>query len=238
MRCVGSVIALAVIFGLSTAAEAPHTPVLVELFTSEGCSSCPPADALLAQIDSRSIAIVMSEHVDYWNHDGWADPFSSSESTARQEAYGQRFQIDSVYTPQMVIDGSVQFTGSDAARASRELAAAARRPKAAIALQRTAKGVTIKAGRGQAAAGVYLAIADDSDESQVAAGENRGRRLRHVAVVRSLRKVGKLGKDGVFEGEIALPEKARRQRVIVFLQEGSAGPILGAAMLGAGEGRL
>lgn len=231
MSAAGKIIGFIMVFGFSAAAQTPRAPVLVELFTSEGCSSCPPADSLLAQIDSRGLAIVLSEHVDYWNHDGWSDPFSSPDNTARQEAYGQRFQIESVYTPQMVIDGAVQFTGSDAARASRELTAAARHPKAAVALERTATGVKIMVRGGQAGMGVYLALADDSDESRVTAGENRGRRLRHVAVVRSLRKMGKLDKEGIFEREIALPGKTLQQRVIVFLQEGTAGRISGAALL-------
>ena len=222
---------LAVLIALPAPAQDPHLPVFVELFTSEGCSSCPPADQLLQQIDSR--VIVLSEHVDYWNHDGWADPFSSSELTARQQAYSRRFHIDGPYTPEMVVDGAAEFTGSDAARLSRELTAAAQRPKAAVKLERTDSGVQVKVERAPANDAVFLAIADESDESSVSAGENRGRRLRHVAVARGMRKIGKVEQDGGFQRQIGMARKTRGQRVIVFVQEGDSGPVSGAAMLPA-----
>ena len=98
--------------------------VVVELFTSQGCSSCPPADALLALLDKDPDVLVLSEHVDYWNHLGWRDPFSSSAHSARQQAYARRFGQDGPYTPQMVVDGRVQFVGSDARRARAAIAAA------------------------------------------------------------------------------------------------------------------
>src|ERR1700712_4594988 len=105
---------------LKPAGGAKPAVVLVELFTSEGCSSCPPADALLRQIDhtqtsAGQLIVGISEHVTYWNSLGWSDPFSSSTYTDRQNAYGQRFNLDSVYTPQMVVNGSDQFVGSDKA---------------------------------------------------------------------------------------------------------------------------
>lgn len=210
-------------------AEGVRAPVLIELFTSEGCSSCPPADRLLEQLDAH--AIVLSEHVDYWNHDGWADPFSSAEFTARQEAYCRRLHPDGAYTPQMVVDGSVEFTGSNVTRAAHELALAKDRPRAGVHLERTNAGLQVRIEGGHAGDSVLLAIADDSGESNVGAGENRGRKLHHVAILRSLHKIGKVERGGGFQKELPLAEKTQTQRLIVFVQQGSTGQISGAAIL-------
>ena len=118
-----------------------RTPVVVELFTSEGCSSCPPADAVLARlkrdqpVDGAEV-IALSEHVDYWNYIGWADPFSAKEFSARQSGYARALNLDQVYTPQAVINGHAEFVGSDQGRAEQEIARAARTPKAEVHLTR------------------------------------------------------------------------------------------------------
>src|SRR5690242_11936677 len=121
------------------AADSAHSPVLVELFTSEGCSSCPPADRLLQKLDQsqpiqNAEAVVLSEHVDYWDHDGWRDPFSGSFFTQRQHQYGSRFGLDDVYTPQMVVNGKAQFVGNDSARAIQAIAEAARAQTISVGL--------------------------------------------------------------------------------------------------------
>jgi hypothetical protein len=217
--------------------------VLVELFTSEGCSSCPPADAMLREIDGKTLGakqliVGISEHVTYWNSLGWADPFSSTIYTQRQTDYGNRFGLDSVYTPQMVVNGTEQFVGGDRSR----LAEALRREEKqapALAVRILSASVsgaelTLKyAVEGEfPTSGIDLiaVLADDSDTSSVRRGENSGRTLTHVAVARSLTRVAqaKAAKEGT--ATIALPASYRsgdRHHAILFAQKGDGGRILG-----------
>jgi len=214
---------------LAAAASAQSlAPVLVELFTSEGCSDCPPADRVLAHLDGQ--AIVLSEHVDYWNQLGWKDPFSAAFFSRRQETYCTQLASKGPYTPQMVVDGETEFVGSDAARATAAIAKAARRPKAEVKLSRTAAGLQLDIASAPAAAEVWMALADDRDTSQVAAGENRGRRLEHVAVVRSLQKIGSVKRGGAYAHLMELPAAAAPQRVVVFVQQAGQGRVMGAAL--------
>jgi hypothetical protein len=213
----------------ATAAAPDRAPVLVELFTSEGCSSCPPADRLLASLDSQ--VIVLGEHVDYWDHQGWRDPWSSHASTQRQETYARRFAIEGPYTPQMVVDGSVEFNGSDNRRAADEISHARTRQKATIGLTRRGNSVELAIDAIPHSGNVMLAVALPVGESQVMAGENNGRRLRHVAMVKSLRRIGAAKKGAAFRQTVELGAEASGARVIVFVQDGDAGPVYGAAML-------
>lgn len=221
------VVTLAAVFTLG-AAEPSRAPVLIELFTSEGCSSCPPADKVLEQLDSR--AIVLSEHVDYWNHDGWKDPNSSPLFTQRQEAYVRHLGIESAYTPQMVIDGSVEFNGSDGGRAVAEIEKAGARKKAAVHLTRADVGLQIAIDDAPRSTSVWLAFAENDAVSQVSAGENKGRRLHHVAVVRTLKKVGAVKKGEPFHKLVELSHEDAARRIVVFLQDPGS-PISGAAIL-------
>jgi hypothetical protein len=231
------------VVGLSFAENNP-APVLVELFTSEGCSSCPPADALLRQLDSQPISgvqlIVLSEHVDYWNHIGWKDPYSSQFFSQRQNSYAQRMGSSAVYTPQMIVDGTAEFVGSD----SKEAQKAIERSRAEEKLSITTSDLTltngmlhgrieIPAGQRAHTADIYLAIALNHAESQVLRGENEGRKLQHVAVVQSLTKIGSVTtKDFSQQVSVKLqgnPDPANL-RVIVFVQVPDTGRILGATL--------
>ena len=224
--------------------EARGAPVLVELFTSEGCSSCPPADALLERLDGTgaipgAAVIVLSEHVDYWNHIGWTDPYSSAAFTARQQEYARRFGLGSVYTPQMIVDGVKEFVGNEPGQAISAITAASRQEKIAVRLLRSSGAVRVEvdplpnsAGRHKAA--VCLALAQNSGTSNVAQGENKGRQLHHVAIVRRLEEIGSVGSRAAFTKEVALERLGNLDgmRVVAFVQEAGSGRIWGAAMVG------
>ena len=133
-KLLGMVIAVVALLLPGLAQEAAPRPVVVELFTSEGCSSCPPADALLMKLDQQGaqngvLPILLGEHVDYWNYLGWTDRFSSAQFSHRQSQYANTFHLGGPYTPQMVIDGQVQFVGNDAAEAQQQIAALGKQPK-------------------------------------------------------------------------------------------------------------
>ena len=228
--------------------EAP-APVLVELFTSEGCSSCPPADTLLQQLDRTQPVggaqlIVLSEHVDYWNHIGWTDPYSSRFFSDRQSAYSDRFGLSSVYTPQMVVDGNTQFVGNDSHLASQAVLKALALQKVAIRIS----GISVDASKmlqthidtdalpetmKARKADVYLVLALHHAESQVLRGENGGRRLTHVGVVQSLTKIGSIEAGKSFSQDVHVKLDSRTDpanlRVIAFIQQPGQRQVLGVA---------
>jgi hypothetical protein len=239
-----SVLAVALLF----ASDHPATnasPVLVELFTSEGCSSCPPADRLLQDLDrTQPVAgaelIVLSEHVDYWNHIGWADPFSSKFFSDRQSAYSDHFGLNSVYTPEMVVDGDAEFVGSDSRHAEQACKQASESRKVPVRISNVAlNGNTIRAHVESDAvpsgnANVYVVVALNHAESQVQRGENAGRHLSHVAVVQSLNKVGSAEKGKPFAQDVSVKinpgTDLSNLRLIAFVQENGPGKVLGAAL--------
>jgi hypothetical protein len=212
---------------LAAGADSVRAPILVELFTSEGCSSCPPADRLLESLDSQ--VFVLSEHVDYWDRLGWRDPFSAHSNTLRQEGYARGFGTEGPYTPQMVIDGVTEFVGNDTRRAMAEIVRARSREKIGVHLARTESGVQVRIDPAAKSAEVWLALADDSATSHVAAGENKGRQLHHVAVLRSLRKIGSVKRGAAFEQSVAVPPGTGR--VIVFVQDSGLGKVFGVGSL-------
>jgi len=172
---------------------------------------------------------VLSEHVDYWDRLGWRDPFSSHAATLRQEAYARGFGTEGPYTPQMVVDGATEFVGNDTRRATEEIARARSREKIAVRVSRTDAGVQVRIDAATKPAEVWMALADDSATSQVLAGENKGRSLHHVAVVRSLRKIGVLKRGAGFDQVVAVPAGAGR--VVVFVQDGGLGKVYGVGAL-------
>ncbi len=235
----------------TSAEEAGRKPVVVELFTSEGCSSCPPADALLQQLEQQQPVagveiIALEEHVDYWNHDGWIDPFSSPEWTQRQQAYVARFKKDA-YTPELVVNGHSQFVGNDAREAELEIQKAAGGLKTEVAITSggaEAKGsqrFTVSVGKlvhntAGDVAEVWLAVTEDGLHSSVSLGENAGHVLRHVATLRSLQKIGVANTSGAsvsFTGDPVVKFDSRwnleNLHVTVFVQEKKSQEILGAA---------
>ena len=227
------------------------SPVLLELFTSEGCSSCPPADRLLAQLDgTQPIAgaqlIVLSEHVDYWDHEGWKDAYSSSAFTSRQEEYARRFRLNSAYTPQLVVDGNAQVNGSDSAAADRAIESARQRAKVAVRISAVAltDAKTIRLHLSVDAlpgdfqgrtADILVAVALDHAESHVSGGENSGRDLRHVAVAESINKVGTVAKGTKFDRDVRVKIKGAAGleglRLIAFVQQPDDGDVVGAALV-------
>jgi hypothetical protein len=220
-------------------AASARNAVVVELFTSEGCSDCPPADDLLARLRQQPPAdgvevITLGLHVDYWNHQGWTDRFSSAAYSERQRRYAETFRLADPYTPQMIVDGKWQFVGNNPPAAAQAIREAARRPEAAVI--QIAGGdnqfdITVKAPQ-QTFGEVMLAITEDNLTSKVTAGENNKRELRHAAVVRELRSLGTL-RSGSFAASVPLKLKKdwKREdlRVVVFVQEPHNGPIDGAA---------
>lgn len=224
----------------SHAATPGPTPVIVELFTSEGCSSCPPADALLARLQreqpiSAANVIALEEHVDYWDNLGWHDRFSSAIITARQGAYARRFRLDDSYTPQMVVDGDAQFVGNDSAKALDAVTRAAKSPKPGVAVQALMVNGNHIAGQlrlpasAPAGAELYAALVQPQASTQVLRGENGGHTLNHVAVVRSLQRVPVRGTSGDFSMTIPQGSPAVGLYVVTFLQRAGQGTILAAA---------
>lgn len=224
-------------------------PILVELFTSEGCSSCPPADALLQKFDSSQPVpgaqlIVLSEHVDYWDHDGWKDANSSSALTERQIAYVHALELKEPYTPQFIVDGTREMQANDQQQAGKVFQEAAAAPTVPVRIG----DVSVDAGNpailvarieadsasDKRNADVYVAVALNHVESQVLHGENGGRHLTHVAVVQQLTKIGKLQKGKSFDQTVQLKLKPgtdpKNVRIVAFVQEPGPGKVLGAAL--------
>lgn len=224
-------------------ATAQRTPVVVELFTSEGCSSCPPADNLIARLPrtfSDIDVIPLSEHVDYWNHLGWKDRFSSPLFTERQQDYGRTFRVESVYTPQVVINGQTQCSGNDEACVAQAIRKA-EAPKASaqlLLISPSLMRITVdRIPENVRNADVFLAVTESGLESSPTKGENNGTRLRHVGVVRTLTSLAhidtKRAANYIVDAKLnPNPEwRAENLQYVLFVQDRVSRRIIGATTL-------
>jgi hypothetical protein len=243
------VVAAAAVSPSGGRAATPPTPIVVELFTSEGCSDCPAADALLTRLAStQPIAeahiVALGEHVDYWDRQGWRDRFSSAALTRRQQGYGARFSLASIYTPQMVVDGRAELVGSDAADARRAIGRAASASHGTLRaevevddnrpiLRSMLNASNLPLGKGDRA-DIVVAITEEGLTTDVKAGENRGRVLAHAPVVRYMAVVGE-ATDAAAAARADIPLEAgwRRDRLSVaaFVQLRRGGPILASTVV-------
>ena len=229
----------------TTAAPAAVDPakpnVLVELFTSEGCSSCPPADQVLTLLGHQPVVpnvniITLGFHVDYWDSRSWRDRFSSNLFTQRQQAYARGFRIDSTYTPQMVVDGSRELVGSNSGGAVDAISKSATQPKGIVAVTLDGGQLHIKVSglSEHTESTVYLAVAEDKLVSSVNGGENAGNKLEHSSVVRQLTSVGTVhAKQTAINIDQNLPTDAAWKRenlkFVVFVQDNNTLKVLAVA---------
>lgn len=226
----------------NSAADA--APVVVELFTSEGCSSCPPADALLDRLDRDQPVpgvhiIALEEHVDYWDHLGWKDRFSSAYITERQRNYENYFNLGESYTPQVVVNGASQFNGADAPAITAAVRTEASRSALLQFAMITAAPHTIRfqlqnqPRTYQGYVRIYAALVDPHDATEVNAGENNGRTLEHAGVVRTFSLMGEsfhLDTIGKTPFSISPPGASAIEgmRLVIFVQKKPIGEVLAA----------
>ncbi len=226
--------ALALFAATAPIASAQNGPGVVELFTSQGCSSCPPADELLGRLAKQPGILALAHHVDYWNYLGWADPFSSKAATYRLKDYAMALRQSGVYTPQIVVVGRRGLVGSDERAVERAIAEARARPLPAIATLETLPGrkvrIAIEASPSVQAADIWLALFDKQHSTRILRGENGGKTLTYHHVVRELRPVGRYsGAKTVLVLSAAGERGEPRGAAAVLLQQGKGGPILAAA---------
>ncbi len=219
---------------LPGAAAAQASPVVLELFTSQGCSSCPPADALLAKLASRDGVIPLALHVDYWDYLGWKDDFGKAQYTQRQRGYAKMAGSRTIFTPQMIVQGSTRLKGHDAVGIDAAIAAAqAETPAAEVTLEREGQALDVEIGpvAGAAPAGaadVYLVRFTPTADVAIGGGENDGLAMTYTNIVTDWETIGRW--DGTTPMELR-QEAVGEGPLAVIVQENRLGPVLGAAEL-------
>jgi hypothetical protein len=249
MRCKRPFIATIILtasVSLALAQSEKTTPVIVELFTAEGCSTCPPADSFLQELEKEQPVdgvqiIALQEHVDYWNRYGWIDPFSSAQFSNRQGYYAAYFKYPEVFTPNMIVDGTRELRGKDGKKPIVEAAKIAK-GTLDMKIEKESQGsvsLTIKVTdlpkmqEGEKAV-VLLAITENDLRSSVSAGENKGSVFRHRAVTRYLKSIGAITVNGSeFKADIPLAQdwKHNDLNVVAFVQEIGSRRITAAAKI-------
>jgi hypothetical protein len=215
---------------VATAAGRTNSPcVLVELFTSQGCSSCPPADALLSELAQRADIVALAWHIDYWNHLGWRDPFARSAWTVRQRRYASILR-DEVYTPALVINGRQMVVGSDR-QAVETAIASARAFSVPVEIGLSSTGLIARVGNRPAASTVSLIVYDTVETTRVLAGENIGRTLRDSRIVTAVTELS----PGITRDWVSLPQIAHDQGAVLVVQD-SDSAVLAAAEINQANG--
>jgi len=215
MRCLVLLALLAQGATASADAQPTHGPVLVELFTSQGCSSCPPADEVLAELADRKDVVALSFHVDYWDDLGWSDPFSSPNWSARQRHYGGR-----IFTPELIVGGQTSVVGSRRAEANRAIRAALAQPPAGhvdASYAIRANQIEVRASATGADGDIIAVLFQDQARTRVTRGENRGRTLASRHIVHSLTRIGTV-RDGRGRARATIRSPLADSRVAVFVQ--------------------
>lgn len=222
----------AALLGFSPVAQAQDAPVVVELFTSQGCSSCPPADAMLLELAKREDVIALALHVDYWDYIGWKDPFADPAHTARQRAYAVRNDRRSIYTPEMIVGGLTDVVGAKPMELSKAIAQHAEQPDpVTLDLHREGDTLHIRAqvaGKVDGPMAVHLLRYTPLKSSKIKRGENAGKTLDYANIVEGWKVIEEW--DGTAPLSLTAPISGDKPAVVI-IQQGKVGPILAAARL-------
>jgi hypothetical protein len=209
-----------------------RAPVVVELFTSQGCNSCPPADAYLGELAKRGDVLPLAFHVDYWDYIGWKDPFAQRQWTDRQRAYSRSLGLRTIYTPQVVVQGSIDAVGSDRRAVAQAIAKAKAGAAFDLAARRSGDGIVLSLAEAAGVVGeVWIVGYDPKHETRVLRGENAGKTLTEFNIVRGLRRAG-LWNGTAQELTVKTADLPEGQAHVAIVQSPGWGRILAAVTIG------